>query len=276
MKRGSWMMLAAVCLLVRSAAGAERGMPRIMLLMDEKTIGGYSVDEAELTLARYFTERGCDVVDAELVKSRLNRDQALQAMSGSDQAAAALGLDFGADVVVVGRAVAKGAAREIESTGLRSYRGTVTAKAIRTDSAVIVATGEGTAAQAHTDDTAGGSAAIGEATLKLAEELFPALLAAWTGAAPATAGRKVELVIADVQQVWQLAALQRILQDKVPGTRAVVRRSFVSGVATYELETAQDPDAVSQALTLVQDEPFRFKVNGISANKIDAKIMGME
>ena len=171
--------------------------------------------------------------------------------------------------------MAKGSAREIESTGLRSYRGTATAKAIRTDSAVIVATGEGTAAQAHNDDTAGGSAAIAEATRKLADELYPALIAAWTGATPETPN-KIELVVADVRQVWQLAALQRILQNKVPGTRAVVRRSFVAGVATYELATAKDPDAVAQALTLVKDEPFRFQVSGISANKIDAKIVAGE
>lgn len=275
MKRFLPMMLVAAGLFARVAAGAEAGLPRIMLLMDEKTIGGYSVDEAELQLARYFTERGCAVVDAELVKSRLDRDQALQALAGSAAAAAALGLDFGADIIVVGRAVAKGSAREIETTGLRSYRGTVTAKAIRTDSAVIVAMGEGTAAQAHTDDTAGGSAAIAEATRKLANELYPALLAAWTGAAPETAS-KIELVVADVRQVWQLAALQRILQDKVPDVRGVVRRSFVSGVATYEIETGRNPDAVAQALTLVKDEPFRFQVSGISATKIDAKIVAGE
>lgn len=270
-------LVLAMCVVGGSgllAAAEEEAMPRVMLLMDEKAVGGYSVEQAEMRLARFLMEKGCDVVDMELVKTKVRRDQALQAMAGGDQAAAALGLQFGADIIIVGHAVAKGTARTIENTAMRTYWATVTAKALRSDDAKMLATAEASAPAPHVEDTAGGSAAISDASAKMIESLFPAMLAAWRGGGARP--NRFELVVGDVRQVWQLSALKRILKDKVSGTKSVSQRSFVTGAATFDVETSLDAQAFSEGLVLVDDEPFKLKIIAISGNKIDAKLVPVE
>lgn len=262
--------LSSICL-SSSVSAEETVKPRIMILMDEKNVGGYSVHQAEIDLISFFTEKNYPVIDTELVKANLKRDQALQAMSGSNQAAASLGLQFGADVIIVGRAIAKGSATVLGKTNMRAYQATVTAKAIRTDTAGLIGTASGTGSKPHVDDTAGGSEAIAVATRQMIEKLFPLIEEKW--GAQGTSENSIQLTISDVNQVWQLAALKRMLKEKTQKTSQVIQRSFVAGVASFELKTGSDSQTLAENLVMIQDEAIRLKVLGISANKIDAKLI---
>ena len=55
-----------------------------------------------------------------MVRSTLARGQQLLQMAGDDRGAAALGLQFGAEVVLVGEAVSKPAATRIADSNLRA------------------------------------------------------------------------------------------------------------------------------------------------------------
>lgn len=268
-------LLISVIAAVKPAwAGASAvAKPRIMVLMDEKNVGGYSINQAETTICDFLMDKGYKVIDTEMVKAKLKRDQALQQMTESNRAAAALGLQFGTEIVVVGRAIAKGSSRQIGQTGMRSYQGTVSAKAIKTDTAELLGTTKGAASKPHVDDTEGGSEAIRLATLQMMEELFPLI----EKNGPGVSGEHiVEIVMSDVTQMWQLAALKRILKEKVNGTADASQRSFVSGVATFDVETTLDSQGLAEALVVVEGEPFRIKIIGVSPNKLDAKLVMMD
>jgi hypothetical protein len=120
-----------------------------MIMIEERNLGTYVVDEAERVITEYLMEMGMEVVDAELIRTNVDRDKALQAMNASPRSAAAVGLQFGADIVLVGKAISKGSAEQIKETAFRSYQASVSIKAIRTDTAEILAVENRDAAKIH-------------------------------------------------------------------------------------------------------------------------------
>jgi hypothetical protein len=193
-------------------------------------------------------------------------------MNASPRSAAALGLQFGADVVLVGKAISKGSADQIKDTAFRSYQASVSLKAIRTDTAEILAMESREAAKIHVDDLAGGSLAIREAASPLIRDLLPKMTAR-LGKAGSGEIRKIQLVIGDVTQIWQVAAVKQVLRERIPGTIEVIQRGFVSGVATFDIHCQGDSQRLAEELTLVNPGPFRLKVLGVAPNKLNMKLV---
>lgn len=268
------MALAALSLvIVFNAAVAGAASVRYMILINEKNMGAYSMGDAERVVTEYLLSKGAEVIDSELVKTNINRDKALQAMSSGPQAAAALGLQFGADVIIVGKAIAKGSADRVQDTSFRSYTANVSLKAIRTDTAEILNSDMAQSAKIHVDDNIGGSQAIQAATSQLMAKFMP-LVMSKTGVASANnVPKKVQLVMGDVTQLWQVAALKKLMREKISGVTDVVQRSFVAGVATFDVHLKGDSQRLAEALTLADPGYFRIKVVGVTANKLDAKLV---
>ena len=243
-----------------------------MILVEERNLGTYPIAEAERVLTEHLLSRGIEVVDAELVKANLDRDKAVQAMGGSARAAAALGLQFGADLVIVGKALAKSSADTIRDTAFRSYHGSVSVRVVRTDTAEVLATDHHELAKIHVDDVAGGTLVIREATTPVAVRLVAGLLGRW-GARADGGQQKIQLVIGNVQQVWQIAALRQLFEAGVRGLRDVVQRSFVTGVAIFDAQYTGDTQRLAEDLTMAEPGHFRLKVLGITPGKLDVRLV---
>ena len=267
-----WMSVAACLFGFCSAGWAKGSVPRFMVMIEEKNLGTYTVDEAEKVITEYLMTHGAEVVDAELIKTNVDRDKALQAMNASPRSAAAMGLQFGADVVLIGKAISKGSAEQIKETAFRSYQASVSLKAIRTDTAEILAMESRDVAKIHVDDLAGGSMAIREAASPLIRDLLPKMMAR-LGKADSGEIQKIQLVIGDVTQVWQVAALKELLRKQIPGTKEVVQRGFVSGVATFDVHSQGDSQKLAEDLTMANPGPFRLKILGVTPNKLDVKLV---
>lgn len=254
------------------AATVAAAPPRFMVLIDEKNVGAYQMDEAEKVISEYLLSKDLPVVDPELVRTKLDRDRALQAMASGPAPAAALGLQFGAEVILVGKAVAKGSADTVKDTSFRSYQASVSLKAIRTDTAEVLAAESREAAKIHVDDVAGGTAAIREASAPLIAALIPKVLAKWGGGAAGEAC-SIEAVVGDVTQVWQVVALKELLRGQIAGVQEVVQRSYVSGVAVFSLRATVDAQALAEELTLADPGGFRIKVLSITPGKLDLRLV---
>src|SRR3989338_3700233 len=121
----------------------RKGKHRMMVIIDEKIGGaesGYSANlsESETVIIQKFTEKGFNFVDEATVKKNMKRNMALQAIGGDDNAAASIGLEYGAEVVIIGSAVAKLAGKGIAGTEMKSIHASITARAIRADTGEII------------------------------------------------------------------------------------------------------------------------------------------
>lgn len=264
------MVITGLC--VNGLVWAKSPNPRFMILINEKSLGTYSVAESENVVTEYLLSKGLDVVDSELIKTNIDRDKALQAMMSGPQAAAALGLQFGAEIIIVGKAIVKGSAERIKETSFRSYQAKVSLRAIRTDTAEILAFDNHSAARIHVDDLVGGSIAIQEATTPLVARLIPAVLRKW-GTSVQGQIQRIQLVVGNVEQVWQVAAIKKLLQSNTTGIKEVIQRSFVSGMAVFDVGYAKDSQSLAEALTLAKPQYFKLKIVGVTPSKLDVRLV---
>jgi hypothetical protein len=267
-----FLMFSMLIVLAHVSAFAKSSTPRFMVMINEKNLGAYSVSEAENVITSYLLSKGLDVVDMELVKTNIDRDKALHAMMSGPQAAAALGLQFGAEVIVVGKAIVKGSAEHVKETSFRSYQARVSLKFIKTDTAEVLAYGNRSAARIHVDDVVGGSQAIHAATAALIADLMPRVLGRWKKQGKKGA-HKIQLVISNVRQIWQIAAVKKLLRKQIRGIRSVIQRSFVSGVVIFDLIYSRDAQNLAEALTLAKSGYFSLKVVGITPGKLDVQLL---
>jgi len=258
--------------LAHNFAFADASAPRFMVMINEKNLGAYNVSEAENVITNYLLSKGFDVVDMELVKTNIDRDKALHAMMSGPQAAAALGLQFGAEVIIVGKAIAKGSAEHVKETSFRSYQARVSLKFIKTDTAEVLAYGSKSAAKIHVDDVVGGSQAIHAATAGLIAGLMPKVLGRWEKQGK-KALHKIQLVIGNVRQIWQIAAVKKLLREQIRGVSSVVQRSFVSGIAVFDISYSRDAQTLAEELTLAKPGYFSLKVMGITPHKLDVTLL---
>ena len=247
----------------------------MMVIIDEK-IGsaesGYSTNlsESETVIIQKFTEKGFNFVDEATVKKNIKRNMALQAIAGDDSAAASIGLEHGAEVVIIGSAVAKLAGKGIAGTEMKSIHASITVRAVRADTGEIISSASEKGATAHLDETAGGALAIKKAGEKLASSLIDQIIAKWSGEVGGQT--TVQLTVSGIDFV-SLNKFKTIIQSQVRGVLKLNQRSFTAGVAVIDVETKTNAQSMAEELAMKNFETFKVEIIGLSANKIDVKVI---
>ena len=253
----------------------RKNKPRMMVIIDEK-IGsaesGYSpnLSESETVIIQKFTEKGFNFVDQATVKKNIKRNMALQAIAGDDSAAAAIGLEYGGKAVIIGNAVAKLAGKGIAGTEMKSIHASVTARAVKADTGEILATASEKGATAHLDETVGGALAIKKASEKIASNLIDQIITKWSGEVGGQT--TVQLVITGIDFV-SLNKFKTIIQSQVRGVLKLNQRSFTAGVAVIDIETRTNAQSMAEELAMKNFETFKVEIIGLSANKIDMRVI---
>ena len=97
-------MLAVAALGVALAAHAAT--PKVMVVVDEKALGSISTSEVETLAVGLLSAAGVETVDQSMVQANLERVQKAFRGAGDNRAAAVMGREFGADVMLIGKALA--------------------------------------------------------------------------------------------------------------------------------------------------------------------------
>ena len=258
----------------------RKKMPRLMVMIDEKNIGETAtaahyleadLNTAESELMNKFMEKGFRFVDAATVKQNLNREKEAAILEGDVKQAAAVGRRSGAEVVLVGKALAK--ATEVEAFGarIRSQQSTVTVRAIRTDTGDIIATGTEQGKTSHIDDVTGGTIAIQKSCDALAEALMSKILDRWS--TDVTTGGTLTLRVNGVEDYGQLNQFKSSLKYTVRGVTGVTQRDFSNGYAVLELEMKGNSDDLAQRLSAAKMEGYRIKVTGVSEGGVTVQLV---
>jgi len=255
------------------AVRAAEDLPRIMLLIDEKSLGTIATSEIEAMAVAMFIEQGFPVVDQDMVRANIKKNQKMLKMAGDSRGAAALGLQYGAEVIVIGEAVAKPSARRIAESNLRTYQASVTLRAVRTDNSETIASASETSSKVGLEDVSGSSKALKAAGEPALTALIPKVENAWkmAGGAASKRGEVIEMTIGGVDKAWKLRAIREQLRSMDDVIVNVLQRSYTAGMAIFEVETVIPSEELSEKLILDSPDGLKLQVLDVGRGKMQLR-----
>lgn len=260
------------------AAESTLDKPRLWVLIEEKAIwilGTADISEnpgqAEITLMEELGRLGYKVVDSATVRKNITQARGLRTLEGDEHAAAAVGLQYGAQFSVVGKAISKLGKVELYETKMKSIHATVNARIIRNADARIMASASANASVAHLDEVIGGAMAIEKAARELAGKLNGSLQSLQT--LNDSSETEIVLKISGLKSYRHLDNIMGFLENNVHGVEKVNLGNFTSGTAEVTIEYRGKLLDLAGYIARKKFVGFRLEPTHVTSNRIDIKII---
>jgi len=247
--------------------------PRVMLLVDERSLGTIATSEIEAMAIDMLIDDDVPVVDQDMVRANIQKNQKMLKMAGDNRGAAALGLQYGAEVIIVGEAVAKPSARRIAGSNLRTYQAAVTLRAIRTDNSETLASASETASKVGLEDVSGSAKALKSAGQATLSKLIPRMLKRWenAGGSASKRGETIRITIGGVDKAWKLRAIREQLRGMDDVILNVLQRSYTAGLAVFEVEAVIPSEDLSEKIVLDAPDGLRLQILDVGRGKLELR-----
>jgi hypothetical protein len=261
----------------------REGMPRIMVMIAEQAVnaaeatgwwqgGGNAADlrVMENSFMDRMSKSGFAFVDPEVLSGKVKLG-----VVGADpnaQQAREIGSLAGAEIVIIGRAIAKPLGTiALDNGTFYSAVANVSARAVDTRSGRILASAEftGKAGKGFEQTTAGRNA-LSEAGRQLGSDLFSKIGKVWAGKQSGT--RSVDMVVKGVDDFGKVSAFKTALINGVKGVKDVQMRSMDDGRAEFEVTLAGTTDAFATDLSTRKLAGFVVKVKKVTQSSVEVEI----
>ena len=265
----------AIATIATLLAGAAT--PKVMVMVDEKALGSVSTSEIETMAVKKLADKGVETVDQSMVQATLERIQKALRGAGDNRAAAVMGREFGADVMLIGEAVSKPNAARIGDSNLRSYMASASFRAVRVDNAVNIASSSETATAIAMDDITGSSKALKAVGEKALDKIIPELVSKWEnpdGKGSANEKRStIEITVGGMDQIWKLKEMRTRLKGMKKEIESVVQKSYAQGVAIFKVESFVPAEELAEELVINPPEDLKVQVVEIKPTILNIRVV---
>ena len=269
----AYMFFAAVA----AALTVHAAMPKVLVMVDEKALGSVSTSEIETMATSMLGEKGIETVDQNMVQNNLERIQKAFRGTGDNRAAAAMGREFGADIILIGEAVAKPNAAKIADSNLRSYVASVTMRAVRIDNSVNLASSAESATVVAMDDVSGSTRSLRAAGQKALKKIIPQIVQKWDAPnAPGmgnAAGGPVEITVGGMDQIWKLKETRTRLRGMKKAVASVSQKSYAQGVAVFRVEALIPSEELAEELVMNPPTDLKVQVVEIKPGALSLRVV---
>jgi len=253
--------------------------PRTMILIAEQNIGrnvyAWWADahaEADMGVVENsfmdkFTEKGFEFIDHEVASKEIKVTPAYKISNLSVAQAKTLGSQADAEVVIIGKAVAK-LYGEVGG-GMKSVQADLSAKAVRTDTGQVIATSTTHAAAVHITELSAGTEALKKAANQAADDMITKILAAYSKEVGGT--RSVAITVTGLTKT-QFVKFKDVLRNQVRGIKDLHERSFTGTTAKISVDSKSSAQTLSDELVLKDFGTFAVEVVGSTANSLELKV----
>jgi len=259
--------LAAIGLLM-----LQKHKPRVMVVIPEQHLARRKVPDpaGETEIIKRLLEKGFKIVDQSQVKRIRYNDQVRAALAGDDKTAAKIGLQYGAEVIIVGEAFSEFATSGGVLGSMISCRARVEARAIRTDTGEIIAADGKYAAGIDISENIAGKKALQNAGGQLGDYLITQILSGWRS--EVVDATTVQLIIIGVDY-QQFAKFKMLLKGSVRGVKAIHQRSFSGKRGVLDIDFKGDPQALAEELALKDFGNFKVAITNFTSNRLDLEVL---
>ena len=254
--------------------------PRTIVMVAEQNIGrgvyawwlGVHGEQTDISVVENafmdkFTEKGFEFIDHQVASKEIKVSGAYRVEDLSVSQAKTLAGQADAEVVIIGKAVAK-LYGDIGG-GMKSVQADLSARAVRIDTGQVIATATTHAAAVHISEITAGTDALKKASNQAADEMIEKILAVYAKETGGT--RSVNITINGLNKT-QFAKFKDVLQNQVRGIKDLHERSFSGTTAKISVDSKNSAQTLSDEILLRNFGAFSVEVIGSTANSLELKV----
>ena len=258
-----------------------KSLPKILVLISEQNLGdslpiywwGKKPVLGELFSVSAFIEtmrsRGLPVLDYPSIAQNTSIDDRYDKPDLDKEEAVNLGRALKADIVIVGKTIID-QAQNIMGKDIRSFKGVVTVRAIRTDTGEEIAATTQSAVTANADETIGASKALSAAGSLAGETLAGQIIDAWQKKDEQT--NIIGIVVEGTDNLTYFEKFISII-NKISGVKNLQIKELKANETVISLEYKGSAKTLADALVLKSYGSVDINIYEVSKNHLRIKLI---
>ena len=265
----------------------RKDMPRVLILVAEQNIGsgkmsywwgghsgGHVLAEdmriVESTIMDIMREKGFTFVDPETLSG--TKKVSVPVALLTDKQAMRVARTTDAELIIVGKAVARDLGQTWEGTRYKTASAEVSVRAINTSNGEVIASASVPGQAWNINTTAAGSQALRNAGKAAAEKLIEQITAKWVAETSSTT--RVRVIVSGVKNSRMLKKLTGVLSGQVRGVKSVYTRRMKAGEAELEIMLAgKTRDLAAELEAKDFGGVFKLEVESVRASSLRLKLL---
>jgi hypothetical protein len=249
--------------------------PRVMVLIEEKNNAldkDTPLHQTEDTLIQMLSEKSFSFVDRQIVRQMSDEKKAKLAQSENIKAATSFGIQQGAELLIIGKAVVEKTKKSLSKMlgPMGSYRATVSLRAIKTETGSLLALANGSGVAVHINPLTGGNEAVKKAARQASEQLMNGLISRLNQEVGGVLS--VQLVITGLNDQL-LVALKNDLKSRIRGVQDIHQRFFGAGVVNLDVDIKGTAQMLADELTRKKFFKYNLSMVSYSPNRIELQLI---
>ncbi|MBL7180517.1 MAG: hypothetical protein ABIK98_01040 [Pseudomonadota bacterium] len=259
----------------------QKALPKVLFLVAEQRLqdnflnywwrkdSAFFKAVAETSLTETLTAEGFSIINHDGIMGKEGLDAVYDRPDLNNQQVEALGNRFQAEVVVVGTSTAS-KMTNIMGTNIKSFKGTVMARAIRTDTGAQVASTTQSAVTANSDEIVGGREALSAAGVLAGKELASQIAAAWQK--EDKQANMLEIMLEGTGNLANFVKFRNMLKD-LPGVREMQIKEMKPDQAIIVVSFQGNAKKLADALILKTFESVGINIYEVSEDHLRIQLI---
>lgn len=254
----------------------EKPLPKILVLISDQNLSDrlpkywwgqekyFSESSSINALVEPIKTKGFPIIDPHIITQNTRFDPIYDTPDLNDTEAVTLGLGSQAGVVIVGKSVAS-SGPNIMGKNIRSFKGIVSARAIRTDTGSEIATTMQTSVTTNTDEIAGVRDVLSRAGSLAGEDLASKIVASWQKHEEQS--NILEIIIKGTGDIANFEKLRRFINN-ISGVKNLQIKELKPDEATILVDFQGIAKELADALMLNTFESMDIKIYEVSRDRL--------
>ena len=254
----------------------EKPLPKILVLISDQNLSDrlpkywwgqekYFSEFSSITaLVEPIKTKGFPIIDTHIISQNTRVDPIYDKPDLNDTEAVTLGLSLQAGVVIVGKSVAS-SGPNIMGKNIRSFKGIVSARAIRTDTGSEIATTMQTSVTTNTDEIVGVRDVLSRAGSLAGEDLASQILAAWQKHEEQS--NLLEIIIEGTGDIANFEKLRGLINN-ISGVKNVQIKELNPNKATLMVDFQGIAKELADALMLNTSGSMGINIHEVSQDRL--------